>query len=154
MMMLEIRELEKPFKKISHGLVAGSIKLLETGINHPFIILNDRTKLMTNVLANKMSLLVKTEKVLRSFKKMIYNIEGTDGLYLNMREAHDRTPLGYITDIRVVIPDSNRELEYRIYDAFSELLRTSSSLLFDLHIIKLRGRRVEEVIPKGFWRYE
>ena len=153
-MMLEIQELEKPFTKVAHGLVAGSIKLLESGITHPFTILNDRTRLLTGVLSNKMPWLVKAEKVLRSFRKTIYEIGGTEGLYLNMREAHDRTPLGYITEIRLIIPDSNRELEYRIYDAFRELLRTSSPLLFDLHIIKLRGRRSEEVIPKGFWRYE
>lgn len=71
-----------------------------------------------------------------------------------MREAHDRTPSGYIAEIGVVIPDSDRKLEYQIYDKFRELLKASHPLLFDLHIIKLRDRRLDEAIPEGFWRYK
>ncbi|MCW3985431.1 MAG: hypothetical protein NWE91_03345 [Candidatus Bathyarchaeota archaeon] len=153
-MMLEIQELEKPFKKVSHGLIAGNIRLLETGITHPFIILNDRTKILARILSDRKPWLVKTKEALGNFSKAIYKIRGIDGLYFNIREAYDRTPSGHITDIRVIIPESNRDIEYKIYDAFGELLRRSRPLLFDLHLIKLRGRKPEEVIPKGYWHYE
>ncbi|MCK4478370.1 hypothetical protein KAU88_07580 [Candidatus Bathyarchaeota archaeon] len=153
-MMLEIQELEKPFKKVSHGLMAGNIRLLETGITHPFIILNDRTKLLARILSDRTPWLIKTEKTIRNFSEIIYGIRGIEGLYLNMREVYNRTPSGYITEIRVIIPESNRDIECAIYDAFGELLRKSRPLLFDLHIIKLRGRKQEEATPEGFWRYE
>lgn len=152
-MMLEIENIDKPFREVSQGSLAVRIKSLGTGMINPFIILTDRAKLWTEVLSRQMPWVVKTEKALQSFKERMDKVKETKGLYLNIREAQRRTPSGYITDIRVIIPDSNREIEYQVYDAFGELLRTSSPLLFDLHIIKLRGRKLEEAIPDGFWRY-
>lgn len=153
-MMLEIEKLTKPFQKFPHDLLASNIKLLGTGIDCPFIVLNNRAKLLVSVLSDKLLWLVKTEKALRSFKERIDEIEEIRGFFYNIRETRNRTPAGYITDIQVVIPDSNRKIEYQIYDAFGELLRTSNSLLFDLHIVKLKGRKLEEITPEGFRRYE
>lgn len=153
-MMLEVQELARPFQKFSHGLVAHNIKLLETAITYSFTVFIDTAKLMTNVLSDRIPWLVKTEKALGTFKERIDKITTIKGFFCNMREARIRTPSGHITEIQVIIPNSNRETEYKIYDAFGELLRTSSPLLFDLHITKLKGRRLEEVVPEGFWRYE
>lgn len=151
--MLEISEIDKPFRGLSHGLLASEVKLLGMSINRPFVIFTDRTKLWTHIFSRQMPWLVRTEETLRRFKQGIDKIEKVEDLYLNIREAYGRTPTGYIIDMRVIIPDSNREIEYSVYSAFGELLRTSSPLLFDLHIIKLKGRKPEEVIPEGFWRY-
>lgn len=151
--MLEIAEIDKPFRDLSYGLLANEVKLLGMSINRPFAIFTDKTKLWTNALSKAMPWLVKTEEILRGFRQRIDKIEKVEDLYLNLREAYTRTPTGYIIDMLVIIPDSNREIEYQIYDAFGELLSRSSPLLFDLHVIKLRGRRLEDVIPEGFWRY-
>jgi len=151
--MLEISEIDKPFRELALGLLASEVKRLGTIINRPFAIFTDRTKLWASVLSRQMPWLVKTEGALQSFKQRMDKIEKVEDLYLNIREAYGRTPTGYIIDMRVIIPDSNREIEYSVYAAFGELLRTSSPLLFDLHIIKLKGRKPEEVIPEGFWRY-
>jgi hypothetical protein len=153
-MMLEIQELEQPFRIVSNGLMVGNIRLLEAGITHPFRILNDRAELLAGISSSEAPWIVKTEEALIIFGRATAQIRGVEGLYLNMREAHDRTPSGYIADIRVIIPESNRELEYKIYDAFRELLRSSRPLLFDLHIIKLRGRKPEEAVPEGYWQFE
>jgi len=149
---LEIAEIDKPLRDLSYGLLANEVKRFGISINQPFAIFTDKTKLWTSILSKAMPWLMKTEKALEDFRERMDKIKNTKELYLNIREAYGRTPAGYIVDIRVIIPDSNRETEYSIYDAFKELLRTSS-LLFDLHIIKLRGRKPEEVIPEGFWRY-
>jgi hypothetical protein len=151
--MLEIAEIDKPFRDLSYGLLANEVKRFGISINQPFAVFTDKTKLWTSILSRAMPWLVKTEKALQDFGERIDKIKNTRELYLNIREAYGRTPAGYIVDIRVIIPDSNREIEYLVYDAFKDLLRTSSSLLFDLHIIKLKGRKPEEVIPEGFWRY-
>lgn len=152
--MLEIERLSSPFEKFSYNLVVGNIQLIKKGIDHPFIIFANRARLLSNVLVERLSWFVKTEKALQSFKERIDKIEETRGVFYKIRETRERTPSGYITDILVVIPNSNQKLEYRVYDAFGELLRTSKSLLFDLHILKLRGRKLEEIAPEGFRRYE
>jgi len=151
--MLEISEIDKPFRELSYGLLVNEVKRLRTNINRPFAIFTDRTKLWAKIFSKQMPWLVRTDETLRKFKQRIDKIEKVEDLYLNMREAFGRTPTGYIIDMLVMIPDSNRETEYSVYAAFGELLRTSSPLLFDLHIIKLKGRKPEEVIPEGFWRY-
>ena len=153
-MMLEIERLSDPFQKFSRDLVASNIQLIKQGINHPFIVFTNRARYFSRISTERLSWLMKTEKALQSFKKRTDKIEEIKGLYINLRKAHDRRPSGYITEIRVVIPDSNRELEYQVYNTFRELLKTSRPLLFDLHIIKLRDRRLEEAIPRGFWRYK
>jgi hypothetical protein len=153
-MILEIKKLTEPFQKFSYDLVACNIKLLEKGIDYPFIVFNDRAKLFLSVLSERVPWLLKTEKALQSFKKRIDRIEEIRGLFYKIREARNRTPSGYITDILIIIPDSNRKIEYQIYDAFGELLRTTNSLLFDLHVLKQKGRKLEEIVPKGFRRYE
>ena len=153
-MMLEIERLSDPFQKFSHDLVANSIQLIRRGIDHPFIVFTDRASLLSNIITERLSWFVKTEEALRSFKERIHKIEETKVIFYKLREARSRTPSGYITDILVVIPDSNRKMEYQIYDAFGKLLRTSHPLLFDLHLTKLKGRKLEEVTPEGFRRYE
>ena len=152
--MLEIKEMAKPLQTFSQLMLIHSLMMLKASLSHPFVVFNETARLWNKVLSEKLPWLIKTEKALLSFSKMIDEIEEIEGLYIKMREVYERSPSGYITEIRVIILDSTRELEYRIYDVFGELLRTSSPLLFDLHIIKLRGRKIEEVIPEGFWRYE
>jgi hypothetical protein len=151
--MLEISEIDKPFRKLSHGLLANEVKLLERSINRPFAIFSDRTKMWAHVFSKQLPWLVRTEETLRIFKQRVDETDEVKGLYLSIRQADGRTPSGYITDMLAIIPDGNRKIEDKIYSAFGELLRTSGSLLFDLHIVKLRGRRIEEVVPVGFWRY-
>lgn len=151
--MLEIVEIDKPFRDLSYGLLANEVKRFGISINQPFAIFTDKTKLWTNALLKAMPWLLKTEEFLRGFRQRMEKIEKVEDLYVNIREAYSRTPTGYIIDMLVTIPDSNREIEYQICDAFGELLSRSSPLLFDLHIIKLRERKLEDIIPEGFWRY-
>jgi hypothetical protein len=151
--MLEISDIDKPFRELSHGFLASEIKLFGMYINRPFIVLTDKTKILSNIFSKQMPWIVKTEENLREFKQRIDNIGRVENLYLNIREAHGRTPSGYIIDMRVTIPDANREVEYSVYEAFRQLLTASSPLLFDLHIIKLKGRKIAEVVPIGYWRY-
>lgn len=153
-MILQIKELEKPFQNLSYGIVASNMKSLEKRIIHPYEIIYERAKLINEILSGKIPWLRKTEELLKNFEQRLDKVGEIRGLYLNIREATGRTPSGYATEIRVIIPDSNRELEYKIYDAFRELLTVSEPLLFDLHIVKQRGRKVEEFMPKEFWRYE
>jgi hypothetical protein len=141
--MLDISDIDKPFRELSYGLLANEVKLLRIYINRPFVVFTDRTKVWANILAKQKPWLVKTEMSLRIFKQEIDRIDKVENLYVNVREAYGRTPAGYIIDMRVTIPESNRDVEYSIYAIFRELLRTSSPLLFDLHIIKLRGRKAE-----------
>jgi hypothetical protein len=151
--MLEISEIDKPLRDLSYGLLAGEVKRLGLSINRPFAVFTDKTLFWTKYLTRTMPWLVKTEKLVRGFEETIARIEDTRGLYLNIRDVHGRTPTGYIVDMRVIIPDSNREIEYQVYDAFRELLKTSSPLLFDLHIVKSKGRSLKEIVPEEFWRY-
>lgn len=151
--MLEISEIDRPFRELSLGLLANEMKQLGTNINLPFAVFTDKTKFWTNAFSKLMPWLIKTEAILRGFRQTVDKIEKVQDLYLNLREANGRTPTGCIIDMRVIIPESDRKIECQIYSAFGELLETSSPLLFDLHIIKLRGRKAEEIVPEGFWRY-
>lgn len=153
MMMPEIEGFDEPLQLWSCSFAIYSQHLITNSINNPFTLLNETAQFWNKIYSEKKPWLVKTDCVLREFNKKIALIEGIDGTFLQLREAYARSPAGYITEIRVIIPDSNRELEYKIYDAFRELLRTSDYLLFNLHIIKRRGRQIEEVLPEGFWRY-
>lgn len=153
-MTLEIKEIAKPLQIWSYLIIVYNSILLKASLNRPFAVFNKRAKLWSKIISKRLPWLVKTEKALRSFRESVDKIGGIEGLYIIIREVVNRSPSGYITEIRVIILDSNRELEYRIYGAFAELLGASIPLLFDLHIIKRRGRRLEDVIPKGFWRYE
>jgi len=151
--MPEIFEIDKPFRELSYGLLASEVKLLGTSINRPFALFTNRSMICAKIFSRQNPWLARTENILKRFKQDIDTIDKIEDLYINIRDAHGRTPTGYIIDLQVIIPDSNREIEYSIYSAFGKLLRTSSPLLFDLHIIKLKGRTPDEVIPKGFWRY-
>jgi len=151
--MFEISDIDKPFRELSYGLLASEMKRFGATIDRPFIIFTARTKFWAKIFSKQMPWLVRTEETLREFKQRIDQIQKVEDLYLDLRDAHGRTPTGYIIDMRVIIPESDRETEYSIYAAFGELLRTSSPLLFDLHIIKLKGRKREEAVPEGFWRY-
>lgn len=152
--MLEIKKLPKPFQKLSHVLTAYNIKLLEAGIDHAFIVFKDKAQIFASVLSQRLQWLVRTESALQSFRKRIDKLREVRGIFYSLRETPTRTPSGYITDILVVLPESNREVEYKIYDAFGELLRKFNFLLFDLHILKLRKRELYKIIPEGFRRYE
>lgn len=153
-MTLQIKEIEKPLQIWSYLITVYNLILLRASLDQPFKVLNKTVSLWNKIISEKLPWIVTTENAVRGFKERIDKIEGVQALYLNMRGAHGRTRSGFITDMRVMIPDSNRDLEYRIYEVFGDLLRTSRPLLFDLHIIKLRGRKIEEGIPEGFWRYE
>ncbi len=152
-MPLEIKRIEEPLQKWSHAFETHSVRCLGASLAYPFGILNETAKFWNEAISRKMPWLVKTEETLRMFKQRVDEIDEVKGLYLSIRQAEGRTPSGYITDMLAIIPDGNRKIENEIYSAFGELLRTSGSLLFDLHIVKLRGRRIEEVVPIGFWRY-
>jgi len=152
-MTLQIKDIEKPLRIWSQVITLRNLILFKASFSHPFTVLNKTTSLWSKIISEKLPWVVVTEKALRGFKKEIDKIDGIEGLYINLREAYNRTPSGYIVDILVFVPDCKREKEYLIYDTFGELLRTGKPLLFDLHLIKLRGRKLEGVIPKGFWRY-
>jgi len=152
-MSLEIRRIERPLQKWSRAFEVYSVRRIGNSLTRPFEILNETAKFWNEIISGKMPWLVKTEETLRIFKQRVDKMDEVQGLYLSIRQAEGRTPSGYIIDMLAVIPDGNGKIEDEIYGAFGELLRTSGSLLFDLHIVKLRGRRIGEVVPIGFWRY-
>ena len=72
-----------------------------------------------------------------------------EGVFYKVEETPRRPP-GFIIQILVVIPDSDRDLEYKVYAALGKLMRDNRKLLIDLHIVKRRGREVGGLIPAGF----
>lgn len=153
-MTLQIQKIEEPLQMWSCFIAVYYLRLLTASLSNQFTVLNETTKVWSRIISERLPWLLKTEKALRGFKQKIDRIEEIDGVFLKLREAFGRTPAGFITEIRIVIPESNRQTEYQIYDTFRELLEITGSLLFDLHIIKRRGRILEEAVPEGFWRYE
>src|SRR4030042_2380231 len=141
-MMLEIEGLARPFQRGSYALGVNNAKSLKTGIDCPFQAFNASANKLLVDISNRLPWMAKTDEVLWSFKKRVDKMEGTKNIFYHMREEPDHKPIGYVTEIQVAIPDSNSKLEYQIYEAFGELLRTSGPLLFDLHIVKLRGRKL------------
>jgi len=75
-----------------------------------------------------------------------------EGFYYSIREVKNRPP-GYIIELLIVIPESNREMEYGIYKAIRDLMREYADLLFNFRIIRRRGRLLDEVISEGWQRY-
>lgn len=153
-MTLQIKKIEEPLQIWLNVWIIYNLMILRTSLQQSFMIFDQTAGVWSKIISERLPWLAKTEEALRSFKGKIEKIREAKGIYLKLREAYDRTPAGYITEIRIVIPDSNRNVEYQIYESFGELLREPNALLFDLHIIRLRGRELEEAVPEGFWRYE
>lgn len=92
-----------------------------------------------------------SKKVVSSLFGRIKRLSAVESVFYSLEETPDRPP-GFILEIIVVIPESNRETEYKIYNALGELMRNNPKMLMDLHIVKRREREVEEVIPPEYIR--
>lgn len=150
-MIPEIANFDEPFQVWSYSLAIANQQNIIQQLNKPFEALNEASKNWKKLFSDKNPWLIKTDSALTVFKKNLESITGITGIYLNLCEVHNRTPSGFVTEILVVIPESNRELENHIYETFRLLLATNDSLLFEPHITKLRGREIIEVVPESFW---
>lgn len=100
---------------------------------------------VTPTLSNK-------DSALQFFDRRLGGIPAELDFYYGIREVENRPP-GYVIDLMIVIPDSNRELEYQIYSALRDLTKEYVDLLFNFRIIRRRGRPLNEIIPEGYQRY-
>ncbi|MGD0496150.1 MAG: hypothetical protein ABSB28_08935 [Candidatus Bathyarchaeia archaeon] len=99
------------------------------------------------VLPLDTSCLVSARRAVESFSADLQtNIEN---VFYNIENDPDHDP-GFIIEILVVIPESNRDVEHEVYVSLGKLMRNNSELLFDLHIVKRRGRLTRQVVPPEF----
>lgn len=89
---------------------------------------------------------------LRLFDRKLGEIPEEIDFYYSVREVENRPP-GYIIDLMIVIPTSDRKLEYQIYSALRDLTIKYVDLLFNFRIIRRRGRPLHEIISEGYQRY-
>lgn len=81
-------------------------------------------------------------KIERSVEGIFFNLKGTPG----------RSP-GFVVDMRIVIPEYDRELEREIYHALAEIISKSPELSFDAHVIASKKRKLQDFLPHGYNRY-
>ena len=96
--------------------------------------------------------LPKKNLALHFFDRKLGEIPKEIDFYYDVREVKNRPP-GYVIDLMIVIPDSNRKLEYQIYSALRDLTIKYIDLLFNFRIIRRRGRPLKEIIPEGYLKY-
>jgi len=96
-------------------------------------------------------LLADARDMMRSLFEEVEKLNVVESAFYNF-EPVDRPP-GFIIEILVVIPESNRETEYKIYYVLGELMRRNRKMLIDLHIVKRRGREIKNLIPTEFQRW-
>lgn len=89
---------------------------------------------------------------LQFFDQKLGEIPEELDFYYSVREVENRPP-GYIIDLIIVIPTSDRELEYQIYGALRDLTIKYVDLLFNFRIIRSRGRPLNEIISEGYQCY-
>lgn len=87
------------------------------------------------------------KELVRSFSADLQDI--AEAILYNIEDDPDR-PNGFIIEILAVIPESNRESEYRIYGSLGKLMRNNPKVLIDLHIVKRRGRQIKQLIPPEY----
>jgi len=150
-MIPEIENLDEPFQVWSCSLAIISQQNFIQQLNRPFEALTEVGNCWKNILAEKRPWLFKTEEALTVFKKNLEAITGISGICLSLHDAGNRVASGFVTEIWVIIPESNRALENCIYETFRLLLAKNNSLLFEPHIMKLRGRDIRDVVPESFW---
>ena len=95
--------------------------------------------------------LVISKKIVKSFSRDVEKLDIVEDVFYNIEETPERPP-GFIIEMLVVIPDSNRDMEYKIYASLGKLMRNNPEMLIDMHIIKRRGRKIKEVIPPEYQR--
>lgn len=92
-----------------------------------------------------------SKEVAKSLFRDVKKLNAVEEVFYDIEEVPDRPP-GFIIRILVVIPESNREIEYRIYDALGKLMRKNRAMLIDLHVVKRRGREIKEVVSPKYLR--
>lgn len=75
-----------------------------------------------------------------------------EGIFFNFRGTPRRPP-GFVVNMRIVISEYDRELEYKVYDALGKMIRKYPYLLFDAHILASKKRRPEDFLPLGYVQY-
>lgn len=93
--------------------------------------------------------LVTSKKIVKSLSRDVEKLGIVEDIFYNIEEVPDRPP-DFIIEILVVIPDTDKDMEYKIYASLGKLMRSNPEMLIDLHIIKRRGRKIKEVIPPEY----
>jgi len=99
------------------------------------------------VFSLDLSCLISARKTVESFSADLQT--GVEDVFYNIEDDPDHDP-GFMISILVVIPESNRDVEHGVYASLGKLMRNNSELLFDLHIVKRRGRQTRQVVPPEF----
>lgn len=96
--------------------------------------------------------LSRKDLALQFFDRKLGEIPEEINFYYSVRKVENRPP-GYIIDLMIAIPASDRKLEYRIYSALKDLTTKYVDLLFNFRIIRRRGRPLHEIVSEGYQRY-
>lgn len=115
----------------------------------PFWYMSVEEKTVDSILDS--AFLSISKELVTSLFRDVKKLNAVEDVFYNLEEVPDRPP-GFIIEIITVIPESNREIEYKIYDALGKLMRDNPKMLIDLHVVKRRGREIKEVIPPEYLR--
>lgn len=77
----------------------------------------------------------------------------TEGLFYNISSIPPSRAPGFVIDGWLVIPEYDRELEYKIYKELANTIRNNPNLLFNIHVIARKGRDVDKILPKNCKKY-
>ena len=75
-----------------------------------------------------------------------------EGIFFDFRGTPRRSP-GFVVDVRIVISEYDRELEYKVYGTLRKMIRKYPDLLFDAHILASKKRRPEDFLPSSYVQY-
>lgn len=96
-------------------------------------------------------LLSRTDKALESISKRVRTL--SEGFFFNIRSIPpSRTP-GFAIDGWIIIPEYDRNLEHKIYRELGDIIRKNPNMLFNIRILARKGRELNDVIPKGYRKY-
>lgn len=75
-----------------------------------------------------------------------------EGIFFKFKGSPERPP-GFVVDMRIVIPEYNREVEREIYHVLADMIRKNPRLLFDAHVIASKERKLQDFLPHDYNRY-
>lgn len=95
--------------------------------------------------------LAQTDKALDFLNRRIETL--TEGIFYNLRSIPPNRAPGYVIDGWIIIPEYDKDTEYKIYKELGSVIRDNTNLLFSIHIIARKGRDLGKIIPRDYKRY-
>lgn len=139
--------LETPWK----AFVCETESLDNMKINIESIFFSNVTRYVKVILIEDTRLLLQTDKALESISKALQAL--SEGFFYNIRSIPPSRAPGFVIDGWVVIPEYDRDLQYKIYKELGDTIRNNPTLLFNIHILARKGRDLSKVLPPGYKKY-